>query len=158
MTTTIVAVGPLDPGGGSGTPPIIPILGGIFVIAFGGALVLLRPDQAGFVARVRAMGSAGAVTRSRYGRRRAVGQWMRDLPIISALGSRSRLKGPSMSQRVKTSSLARSVKKPARTPVAATPKESWKSRLKDSDMADAIRARKAAKRVRAQIKSRKKAK
>jgi hypothetical protein len=143
--------GPIDSGSGS---PILPILGFVLVVALGGALISLRPDQAGFGARFRAVRSGGVVSRSQYGRRRGFGQWLTDMTGISGLGRRKRVRGPSVGQRVKTSSVAKTVKKPPKRAPVAKQKDSVRGRLRESEMADAFRARKAAKQVRAQIKDR----
>jgi len=153
-TTAPSAVGPTGPVDSGSSPPILPILGFVLVVALGGALMSLRPDQAGFGARFRAVRNGGVVSRSQYGRRRTLGQWLTDMTGISGLGRRKRVKGPSVGQRVKTSSVAKTVKKPPKRAPIARPKDSVRGRLRESEMADAFRARKAAKRVRAQIKDR----
>ncbi|MCH7670407.1 MAG: hypothetical protein IIC71_14585 [Acidobacteria bacterium] len=111
VTTTLSAVGPTGPTDDGGLPPLLPILGLVLVVALSGVLLSLRPDQAGFAARLRAVQSGGVVSRSQYGRRRTLGQWTSDLTGVSALARRKRVKGPSVGQRVKTSSIAKTVKK-----------------------------------------------
>jgi len=73
---------------------------------------------------------------------------------LSGMGRRKRVRGPSVGQRVKTSSVAKTVKKPPKRAPVAHQRESVRGRMRESEMADAFRARKAAKQVRAQIKNR----
>jgi len=137
---------------------------GLVLVALIASVAVLRPDIPGFGGRVRAAGPATATRRRSDGRpaRRGLGRWIGDTVSPSRFSSRpAQVKGPTVSQRVRQSKVAQGIEEKVAHPRVRRP-SLWQrfrnarifDRFRDSEVVDSIRARTSARRVRQNIKRR----